>query len=69
MVYPCEDNLNSVHGVDVPVGHHCVSVDGLLKPDALLPAEVRGDMLTIRDALGSFLAWPQELISYTTAVV
>ncbi|XP_074378714.1 uncharacterized protein LOC141720264 [Apium graveolens] len=67
MVYPREDNLTDlVHGVDIPIGHQCVSVDGLIKPDALLPAETRGDdMMTVRDALGSFLAWPEELISYT----
>ncbi|XP_074327087.1 uncharacterized protein LOC141665029 [Apium graveolens] len=67
MVYPREDNLtNLVHGVDIPTGHQCVSVDGLIKPDALLPVEMRGDdMMTFRDALGSFLAWPEKLINYT----
>ncbi|XP_074347478.1 uncharacterized protein LOC141686337 [Apium graveolens] len=67
MVYPYEHNLTDlVHGVDIPIGHQCVSVDGLIKPDALLPAETRGDdIMTVRDALGSFLAWPEELISYT----
>ncbi|XP_074328253.1 uncharacterized protein LOC141666155 [Apium graveolens] len=65
MVYPGKDK-EKVHGIDIPLGHKCVSIDGLLKPDALLPVSVRGEMVTVRDALGSFLAWPQGLISYTT---
>ncbi|KAL8091484.1 hypothetical protein AgCh_033917 [Apium graveolens] len=65
MVYPGKDK-EKVHRIDIPLGHKCVSVDGLLKPNVLLPVSVRGEMVTVRDALGSFLAWPEGLISYTT---
>lgn len=58
-----------MNGVDIPAGHQCVSVDGLIQPDAVLPPEIGGDLVTIRDALGCFLAWPEELIAYTTAAV
>ena len=68
MVYPSVDR-EKVHGIDIHDDHKCVSVDGLIKPDALLPVPIRGEMVTVRDALGSFVAWPEELISYTTAVV
>ncbi|XP_074356488.1 uncharacterized protein LOC141696210 [Apium graveolens] len=68
MVYPGKDK-EKVHGIDIPLGHKCVSVDGLLKPDVLLPVLVRGEMVTVRDALGSFLAWPEGLISYTTPAI
>ncbi|KAL8090932.1 hypothetical protein AgCh_040125 [Apium graveolens] len=68
MVYPGKDK-KKVHGIDIPLGHKCVSVDGLLKPDALLPVPVPGEMVTVRDALGSFLTWPEGLISYTTPAI
>lgn len=68
MVYPREAG-GKVHGIDIPLGHQCVSVDGFIKPDALLPVPIRGELETVRDAVGSFLAWPEELISYTTTAV
>ncbi|KAL8099000.1 hypothetical protein AgCh_031633 [Apium graveolens] len=68
MVYPGKDK-EKVHGIDIPLGNKCVSVDGLLKPDVLLPVTVRGEMVTARDALGSFLAWPEGLINYTTPAI
>ena len=68
MVYLSVDK-EKVHGIDIPDDHKCVSVDGLIKPDALIPVLIRGEMVTIRDALGSFVAWLEELISYRTAVV
>ncbi|KAL8105111.1 hypothetical protein AgCh_029053 [Apium graveolens] len=68
MVYPGKDK-EKVHGIDIPLGHKCVSVDGLLKPDALLPVLVRGEMVTVRDALGSLLAWTEGLIIYITLAV
>ncbi|KAL8125305.1 hypothetical protein AgCh_012841 [Apium graveolens] len=68
MVYPGKDK-EKVHEIDIPLGHKCVSVNGLLKPDVLLPVPVRGEMVTVRGALGSFLAWPEGLISYTTPAI
>ncbi|KAL8103440.1 hypothetical protein AgCh_027861 [Apium graveolens] len=68
MVYPGKDK-EKVHGINIPLRHKCVSVAGLLKPDALLPVQVCGEMVTVRDALGSFLAWPEGLISYTTPAI
>ena len=68
MVYPSEDR-QQVHGIDIPIGRRCVSIDGIIQADALFPVQIHGEMVTIRDALGSFLAWPEELISYPTAVV
>ncbi|KAL8123265.1 hypothetical protein AgCh_011296 [Apium graveolens] len=40
MVYPGKDK-EKVHGIDIPLGHKCVSVDGLLKSDALLPVPIK----------------------------
>ncbi|KAL8091616.1 hypothetical protein AgCh_034029 [Apium graveolens] len=40
MVYPGKDK-EKVHGIDIPLGHKCVSVDGLLKPDALLSVPIK----------------------------
>lgn len=70
MVYPREANRsNSINGVDISAGHQCVSVDGLIQPDVVLPPEIGGDLATIRDALGCVLAWPEELIADTTVAV
>lgn len=68
MVYPTEDR-QKVHGIDIPIGHKCVSVDGIIQADALLPVPVRDELVTVRDALGSFLPWPEELISYPAPIV
>ncbi|KAK1401654.1 hypothetical protein POM88_001259 [Heracleum sosnowskyi] len=37
--------------------------------DALLPVPIHAELETVRDALGSFVAWPEELISYTTTAI
>lgn len=51
-----------VHGVILRPGHLRVSVDGIIKPDALVPVPIAGEIEMVRQALGSHLAWPQHLI-------
>ena len=68
MVYPREGR-EKVHGIDIPLAHRCVSVDGMIKPDALIPVSIRGELETVHDALGSFVSWPEELISYKNIAV
>jgi TNP1/EN/SPM transposase len=51
----------TIHGV--PLQDDCcrVSIDQVVKGGAFLPYEA-GDMRTVEDALGSFVAWPKNLI-------
>lgn len=63
-VINCQGESSKIHGREMPVGCIRVSVDGFSKPDALLPVPVPGEMETVIQALGSHVAWPEELISY-----
>ncbi|XP_074323904.1 uncharacterized protein LOC141660818 [Apium graveolens] len=68
MVYLSKDK-EKLDEIDTPLGHKCVSIDGLLKQDVLLPVPIRGEMVTVCDVLGSFLAWSEGLINYTSSAV
>lgn len=63
-VIPCQGESSKIHGREMPGGCLRVSVDGFSKPDALLPVPVPGELETVIQALGSHVAWPEELISY-----
>jgi len=51
----------TIHGVPLQDDCYRVSVDEVVKGAAFLPYEA-GDMRTVEDALGSFVAWPKNLI-------
>lgn len=55
-----------VHGVPLKQGCLRVSIDGCIRPDALVPVPVVGEIEMVHQAVGSQLAWPQELIIFTT---
>ncbi|KAL8118050.1 hypothetical protein AgCh_015809, partial [Apium graveolens] len=64
-----DDEMNvSVHGVPLKPGHARVSVDGHIQPDGLVPVPIPGEIEHVREAIGSHLAWPQNLISLRTIV-
>ncbi|KAL1818688.1 hypothetical protein ACET3Z_013557 [Daucus carota] len=64
-----DDNLNLVvHGVPLKPGHVRVSVDGHIQPDAVVPVPVPGEIELVREAVGSHVAWPRNLISLRTVV-
>lgn len=58
-----------IHGKAMPPGCLRVSVDGFIREEALVPVPVVGEIETVLQAVGSHVAWPEELISYPTAVV
>jgi hypothetical protein len=54
---------NSIHGLPMPEGCVRVAVVGELKGDAPLPFPVLdAQMLLVRDAIGSHLAWPEKWV-------
>lgn len=56
---------NLVHGVPLQPGHVRVSVDGSIIEDALVPVPITGEIETVRQAVGSVLAWPEDLVIFT----
>lgn len=70
VAFPGKANLNSsIHGRVMPPGCVRVSVEGFIKEEALIPVLVPGEIETVEQAVGSYVAWPEELISYPTDVV
>lgn len=70
IVFPRDGDLKKIiHGNTIPPGCLRISVDGNIKADALLPVPVPGEMEKVHEAIGSHVAWPEELISFPTAVV
>jgi hypothetical protein len=52
-----------LHHRPLPDGHMKVSVDVVSDRDALLPVpDMVSEVTFMRDAIGSFVAWPSELI-------
>lgn len=52
----------TIHGVPFKDGCLRVSVDGEIQGDARLPCPVLGEMELVREAIGSHVAWPEELV-------
>lgn len=59
------DISKTLHGVPLKEGTVRVSVDGILKSDAVLPFPIKGEMEFVRDAIGSHVAWPKDLVIQT----
>lgn len=69
MVFCEGDNMsNSVHGVPLQAGYVRVSLDGMIKPDAVVPVPIVGEIETVRQAVGSLLAWPEDMVIRTSPV-
>ncbi|KAF1868169.1 hypothetical protein Lal_00018686 [Lupinus albus] len=60
MVYNKKDAM--IHNAQIPSNHLKVSIDISIEDDALLPIPVDKDIITIRLALGTFVAWREHLI-------
>lgn len=62
-----DSHLNeSIHGVPMPAGCVRVLVDGSIQEEALVPVPVPGEIETVRQAVGSHLAWPRDMIIFPT---
>lgn len=51
-----------LHNRELPFEHLKVSVDKVLKPDAKVPIP-NEDVELVKDALGTFLAWPRDYVT------
>lgn len=60
---------HKIHGRPMQPGCLRVSVSVSIKPDALLPVPILGEMEKVYQAVGSYVAWPQNLIIFPTDVV
>ncbi|KAL8132165.1 hypothetical protein AgCh_007888 [Apium graveolens] len=70
VAFPHEEVMsNKIHGRPMQPGCLRVSVDGSIKPDALLPVPIAGKMEMVSQAVGSHVAWPQNLIIFPTEVI
>ncbi|KAF1892344.1 hypothetical protein Lal_00010809 [Lupinus albus] len=59
-MYNTQDAM--IHNVQIPSNHLKVSIDISIEYDALMPIPVDEDIITVRLALGTFVAWPKHLI-------
>lgn len=70
MAFPEEGDMSKIiHGKPMPAGCLRVSVDGWIKPDALIPYPVAGVLETVKDAVGSHVAWPKDFIIFRNTEV
>lgn len=54
---------DTLHGRPLPKGHIKVSIDIALEPNVPLPIPIDDDdMMTIGQAIGTFVAWPMNFI-------
>ena len=53
--------------MECPCKRH-TSVDGVIQEDALVPVPIAGEIETVRQAVGSYLAWPRDMISFTPTI-
>ncbi|KAL8113768.1 hypothetical protein AgCh_020895 [Apium graveolens] len=61
-----EDGMSMlVHGVPLEPGYARVQVDGTIKEDASVPVPIAGEIETVRQVVGSFVAWPKNLIIFS----
>ncbi|KAF1888927.1 hypothetical protein Lal_00036640 [Lupinus albus] len=51
-----------IHNAQIPSNHLKVSIDISIENDGFLPIHVEEDIVTLRLALGTFVAWPVHLI-------
>ncbi|XP_062006048.1 uncharacterized protein LOC133723246 [Rosa rugosa] len=61
-VFDDVDINKMIHGAALKEGCVRVSVDGEIQGDAPLPFPIAGEMELVREAIGSHVAWPEELV-------
>lgn len=70
VAFPRDDIMsNMIHGRPLESGCLRVMVDGAIKPDALLPVPIPDEAVLVYQAVGSHVAWPENLITYPTLEV
>ncbi|KAL8094210.1 hypothetical protein AgCh_035913 [Apium graveolens] len=69
VVFDDRDGMSrAVHGVPLEPRFVRVGVDGSIQDDALVPVPMVGEIETVQQAIGSHLAWPKDMIIYTSTI-
>ncbi|KAL6189146.1 hypothetical protein ACLB2K_040536 [Fragaria x ananassa] len=63
-----DSSSQTFHGVPLPAENIRVSVTKCLVDNALLPVPVKNDILFVRDAIGTCVAWPKDWVIQATFV-
>ncbi|PRQ45734.1 putative transposase, Tnp1/En/Spm [Rosa chinensis] len=61
-----ECNNELIHGIPLGEGNIRVSIVRSIVDEALLPFPIKDEILTVRDAIGTYVAWPKDLIIFPT---
>lgn len=64
LVYDDDEINKSIHGVPMQPGCARVSVDGPIQGKAKIPVPVVGEIETVEQAVGSYISWPRDLITF-----
>ncbi|XP_024190454.1 uncharacterized protein LOC112194446 [Rosa chinensis] len=59
-----ENNSQLIHGVPLGEGNMRVSIVRSLVDEAKLPFPIENEIMTVRDAIGTYVAWPKNLIVF-----
>lgn len=59
-----DNNIDNekIHGVPMAEGNVRVTILRALVPDAKLPFPIKDELITVQDAVNSFVAWPKDMI-------
>lgn len=63
-----DSSSQTIHGVPLAAKNIRVFVTKCLVENALLPVPVRNEILFVRDAIGTCIAWPKDWVIPATAV-
>ena len=64
-IMPTDGPDAMVHGIPLN-GNVRVTIDVAIKGSALLPIPIRDELITISQAIGSYVAWPKEFIIFSS---
>ncbi|CAA0823079.1 Unknown protein, partial [Striga hermonthica] len=59
----------TIHTRPLPIDHVKVSLEVAFEPNAFLPVSIDDEaLITVRDAIGTFVAWPKNLVSVNKSI-
>lgn len=62
LVFRRNGSDEKIHNIPLGENSVCMSIENVLSPNDILSISVPGQMETIKDALGSLIAWPKEFV-------
>lgn len=58
----CNDPCQTIHGAPFGDNNMCVSIYCTLEEKARVPFPMRDEIKTVKQAMGSWVAWPKDMI-------